>query len=883
VSALDVRDRRRNGLLATPTEGSRWGQDPPVTGGGTGGGESRLRRAGRLLVQPESIVSLVVVAVCTIFVFVELQPSKLLLNTTTAGGDMGAHVWLPQFVKEHLLPSLRIDGWAPDWYEGFPALTYYFPLPMFAIAIISYVIPYNIAFKLVTVAGLLTLPLACWAFGRLSRMRFPGPPCLAVGAVAYEFGREFTIYGGNIASTMAGEFSFSISLSFAVLFLGVVARGLQTGRMRAIAAVLLACTAFSHILPTFFAVGGAAVLFLQHRDLRRARWLFPVLVVGGLVTAVWSLPFEYRLPYATNMGYQKITTYLSSLFPAHDLWLFLLAAVGLCLSLARRRSMGTWLGIMLVLGAFVFRVAPQARLWNARVLPFWFLCLYLLAAVALAEVATLVVEAVGTWSATPRSLLPIPIVVLLIGLAWVGYPLRILPGGHTEAATGSYSWLGISSKDQSYLPGWVSWNYSGYQSAGKPRRDEYFALMAAMRQIGQDPSLGCGRALWQYEPELNDMGTPDALMLLPYWTNGCIGSEEGLYYESSASTPYHFLNVAELSQQPANPMAGLDYPSTYDVTEGVEHLQIEGVKYFMAETPAIEAKANADPSLTLIKKVGPYPVTYTTGTTRTVEQRTWDIYEVADTQLVTPLVNQPVVVKDLGRSETDWLAASEDWYLHPADWATYETASGPKSWARVPTGDNDLPQKPLPHVTVSAIHEGTESISFDVDRTGVPVLVKTSYFPNWAASGAGEVYRVSPNLMLVVPTSHHVTLNYGYTPVDWFGFILTLLGLAGVVELARRSAPHFAGPGHRQRVVEAHGPSWWDDHPTAPSAVVGPAPAPGSQGEEDRLADNLAEPYRRLAEEWTDLAPGAVGSGTNLDRWVGRPASVEEDEAPPLA
>ena len=32
------------------------------------------------------------------------------------------------------------------------------------------------------------------------------------------FGREFTIYGGNIASTMAGEFSFSIGLSLALLF-----------------------------------------------------------------------------------------------------------------------------------------------------------------------------------------------------------------------------------------------------------------------------------------------------------------------------------------------------------------------------------------------------------------------------------------------------------------------------------------------------------------------------------------------------------------------------------------------------------------------------------------------------------------------------------------
>jgi hypothetical protein len=852
--------------------------------------DGRLQRAGRLMMQPESIISLIVVAACTIFVFVQLQPSKLFLNTTPAGGDMGAHVWLPQFVKEHLLPSLRIDGWAPGWYEGFPALTYYFPLPMFAIAIISYVIPYNIAFKLVTVAGLLTLPLACWAFGRLARMRFPGPPCLAVGAVAYEFGREFTIYGGNIASTMAGEFSFSISLSFAMLFLGVVARGLQTGRMRALAALLLAATAFSHILPTFFAVGGAVVLLVQHRDLRRLRWVVPVLVAGGLVTAVWSLPFEYRLPYATNMGYQKIDTYLGSLFPNHDLWLFLLAAVGMCLSLARRRQLGTWLGIMTVLAALVFRFAPNARLWNARVLPFWFLCLYLLAAVALAEVATLIVEAAPWRAANPRYLLPIPVVVLLIGYVWVGYPLRILPGGNISTTTGAYDWAGISSKDASYLPDWVDWNYSGYQSPGKSRRAEYFALIAAMKSIGNNPAYGCGRALWQYEPELNDMGTPDALMLLPYWTNGCIGSEEGLYYESSASTPYHFLNVAELSQQPANPMTGLDYPSTFDVAEGVEHLQIMGVKYFMAETPAIEAQANADPSLTLIKKVGPFPVTYTSssGSSSSVEERTWDIYQVADTQLVTPLINQPVVLEGLGKGESAWLAATEEWYLRPGDWTTYEAASGPKSWARVPPDDNDLPRTPLPPVQVTDIHEGTESISFNVDRTGVPVLVKTSYFPNWQATGAGEVYRVSPNLMLVIPTADHVTLNYGYTPVDWIGFILTLTGLASVVVLARRRPPAFSTVGrHWSRGdtddgVDGSGllgsSRWLRD--TAPTPVIGDGRAGGGGrvASSGSLSSNLAEPYRRLGEEWVDQEPGTVGSRANLYRWVSQPEDDPESD-----
>ncbi len=52
--------------------------------------------------------------------------------------------------------------------------------------------------------------------------------------------------------------------------------------------------------------------------------------------------------------------------------------------------------------------------------------------------------------------------------------------------------------------------------------------------------------------------------------------------------------------------------------------------------------------------------------------------------------------------------------------------------------------------------------------------------------------------MVVVPTSNHVTLNYGYTPVDWIGFILSLFGLLGVVLLWRLP---------RSRVSEASAPA----------------------------------------------------------------------------
>ena len=41
-------------------------------------------------------------------------------------------------------------------------------------------IPYNVAFKLVTVSGLVTLPLAGYALARAARLPFPGPPIIAI-------------------------------------------------------------------------------------------------------------------------------------------------------------------------------------------------------------------------------------------------------------------------------------------------------------------------------------------------------------------------------------------------------------------------------------------------------------------------------------------------------------------------------------------------------------------------------------------------------------------------------------------------------------------------------------------------------------------------------
>jgi hypothetical protein len=71
-----------------------------------------------------------------------------------------------------------------------------------------------------------------------------------------------------------------------------------------------------------------------------------------------------------------------------------------------------------------------------------------------------------------------------------------------------------------------------------------------------------------------------------------------------------------------------------------------------------------------------------------------------------------------------------------------------------------------------------EAIRFSVDRVGVPVLVRMSYFPNWKVENAEGPFRVAPNMMIVIPTGNEVRLHYGYSLIDFFAYFMTFLGVA---------------------------------------------------------------------------------------------------------
>lgn len=861
-------------------DGGDGGDGPGPYAGGLRG---RIARAwDRFWAMPaEGWITLGVVVVSVAFTLGHIQPHLLIADTTPAGGDMGAHVWGPAYLRDHLLTHGRLSGWTPDWYAGFPAYQFYMVVPSLMILALDLVLPYGVAFKLVTVLGVLTLPIAAWAFGRLSGLRFPGPALLAAATVPFLFDQAFTIYGGNIASTLAGEFAFSISLSFALLYLGVVARGLETGRHRALAAVLLALCVLCHLIPATFALGGTFVWFLLRPGRAQLKWILTMAPVGALIASFWVLPFYLRSAYLNDMGWEKLTDYWVNLVPTNYRWLLIFPIVGAGFAFLRRSRTGIWLVLMVALFAVGFVVAPQGRLWNARLLPFYFLCLYLLGGYAISEAGKTIGRVVARAAASrpvavpagvgdarsadtapagapvaggggatdpvlpagppgldeppaapapapvfaaapagppdgppvdpdaPRPLDPAERVVRLltpvVGLAclliFVALPLHALPFGRT-GADGVYRWMGLHTTDRSFVDSWAKWNYSGYErkqaNASGGGYTEYYALMQTMAQVGEEH--GCGRAMWEYEKELDRYGTPMALMLLPHWTDGCIGSMEGLYFEASATTPFHFLNQSELSTAPSRAQRDLPYRN-FDIDAGIQHLQLLGVKYYLAFSDQAVQAADAHPDLTPVATSGP-----------------WHIYEIANSDLVSPLRYEPAVVEGVHDAIHSWLPVAVDWYQDPSQWDVPLASSGPSDWPRVEVGQ-DPERVPVDPVTVSNITSDDDGISFDVDQIGSPVLVKTSYFPNWQASGAEGPWRVTPNLMVVIPTDEHVELHYGYTWVEYLAWSCTLLGLVGLVLLARRPVLDMA-PRPRRGVVDRAGDDAAGDGVPLVDAVV---------------------------------------------------------------
>ena len=762
----------------------------------------------------------------TIFLLLALHPDLILRNNTPTGGDMGAHVWAPAYLRDHLLSNFKLSGWSMDWYSGLPIYRFYMVVPALMIVLLDVILPYGIAIKIIAVIGILTLPYFSWLFGRFAKFAYPIPELFAIAATIFLFDESFTIYGGNIASTMAGEFSFSIALSLAMLGFALLAKGLDTGKHRISAAIIISLSALSHGIVLLFVFGGAALMLVVWNKRESFQFGAKVIALAVLLSSFWVIPFVTSHAYMTDMKYEPrpsgaTDSFWKMFFPLHtllDISLTALAVVGAVTLVRSRHKAGTWmtlLALLLAAGVFIARnsLPVIGLLWNPRILPFLYLLRYFLFVIGLYELVAfaLRVKSIARFAqgesgvpvvldiAQPRDKFSFNLALLsgfaVFVLVAIGFRFQELPFGSTQvnsAGQYEYVWgpLRTKSSNDGFVDGWARWNFTGYE--GKNAYGEYYGVVQTMKQLGADSTQGCGRALWENNGELNKYGTTMGLMLLPFWTDGCISSMEGLFFEAAGSTPYHFITAAAMSKQSSNPVRELRYDNN-DAALGVRYMQELGVKYFMGFTPEAIAQASQQEGLTEVARSGP-----------------WVVYRVANSDVVTPIAVQPVVANISSTNPRErWLEVGTSWFQRPEVWTTPIADNGPSEWQRVevvvdeslregePNSNNRrvdvvkpavaLTPVPLDPVVVSNVNIGEESVKFSVDKIGVPVLVRVSYFPNWKVDGAKGPYRVAPNMMVVIPTSTNVSMHFGWNLRDYVAYLLSFAGIAWIVVTRRRS------------------------------------------------------------------------------------------------
>src|SRR4029079_5265307 len=286
-----------------------------------------------------------------------------------------------------------------------------------------------------------------------------------------------------------------------------------------------------------------------------------------------------------------------------------LAAFGFIASVVRRHLAGAWLGITcLALTAFVFLAKNSlpiiGLLWNPRLLPFLYLLRLMLMMVGIVEFVELIVR--GTRQVARRDMWKVGLgtagVVSVVFLIRELFLFQQVPGGKyiTQHGKQVYAWgigdfnpitLTPNAKD-AQSDGWTRYNFMGYE--GRDAYGEYKALIDQMTALGNDSAHGCGRAMWENNGDNGQYGTTMALMLLPHWTDGCIDSSEGLFFEASGTTPYHFLAAAAMPSKSDDPVRQLRY-SDSNPAVGVPYLQELGIRYYMAWTDDAVAKADQQP------------------------------------------------------------------------------------------------------------------------------------------------------------------------------------------------------------------------------------------------------------------------------------------------
>jgi len=662
----------------------------------------------------EMLVNIFILIFIFAFLLNYFKPELMLSETITAGGDTASHYYPAKYLKEYLLPHGKVVGWCPGWYAGFPLFQFYFPLSFILMAVLSYLIPLQIAFKLVTVLGSFLLPICAFYSMRLMKFEFPMPALAAVFTLPFLFMEANSMWGGNIPSTLAGEFSYSISLAIAVLFLGSFYRGLEEKKGILVNSFLVFLIALTHVYTLLF-IGVTSIFFLIKRNkeaiISNLYYTFKTYFLGFLLSAIWTIPLFTKLEFTISYNYVWVIDAIKTVFPDILLPIIAFAILGFIISIKKRDNRIWYISFSLVSAMFLFLTASKIGVVDIRFVPFMQLFILFIGAYG---VFVVISRFKGRWLAA--------IIIMILTVLWV-------------------------SSNVTFIPAWINWNYQGFEN--KPLWVSYKAVNDYLHGDESDP-----RVVYEHSDLHNQAGSLRAYESLPLFSGR--STLEGLYMQSTISSPFVFYIQSEISEVVSCPLPG--YPcSPFNLENGLKHLKMFNVKHIIARSDKLKEEIKAFDNVELVRTIEPY-----------------NIYEILDNEnrYVTVPAYEPVLFET-----NNWKNISYKWFGKPdvidiplvfsgVNDRNFKTSSNLETLPRIAIDNNCSISERVTN----------ETIAFTTSCVGKPHIISISYYPNWQVKGADKIYLVSPSFMLVYPNSNEVTLYYGMTGTDYLAILLSVAG-----------------------------------------------------------------------------------------------------------
>lgn len=668
------------------------------------------------------------------------------------GGDSASHILYAWLYSDGLLQSGHLLPWVPEVFGGLPFLSYYFPLPFIVIAALSKLIGLAPAFKWGAFLASMLLPGAVFA-GSRHWLRFSWPAALfgGLGALAFLLHEQNSIWGGNLLSTLSGEFAYTYGLLFAVLAMMAWSRAVMLGRGWLLAGLLEAASGYSHGFPLLIVGFSSALLLLDDGagwDVRHCRRALDMLWRGHLLAFcllggwLWPMLEMHDLTIANDASF--LVNSWRDLLPA-TLWPVLaLGSAGLAAlaipAVRRAWSAQQALTARYFVGAAGFAAMAfiggnQLGLADIRFFPI----VWLLGAIVCGWLFGQALSALGSIGG---DLARSATVVAFRLLVCAAVSLCLL------------GWFGTQVKT---APDWALWNHSGLDA--KPQWHNLSKLFTFMRG-----DLWSPRLVFEHDPANNDLGSTRSLEALPMFLNHR-PVLEGLYMESAVLGPAIYQLQSEVSTHPSSPL--VRFPSgSLDPQFAAQHMNFLYANTLLLRSTQAKAAIEASGLFAKIATSPPF-----------------SLYRLKhfDSQLV-QVVKRPLRLRPI----KDWMQDAFSWFRTRSRFDAYLPYYGKP----LPPGQGT--ESTRTHDEASATAQVTDKLLsrheliFETGSVGQPHLIRIAYNPRWQLVSKGSLRIAGPGFMLVVPEEREIHLVYGHTLVGKLGMVATVVAICCVLFFALR-------------------------------------------------------------------------------------------------